>query len=296
VAITVGPATRAQWPAAARVLFPDSADRLVALLRSGEIDPAGLFAVTDEAGRIIAATLAVVSPGAQGQLVPPHAEEAVAVPLLSAATDWLDERGVKVVQVNRPVDDEQNESLLRSGFDRVTTLLHFVRETGGEPSDLPFRLRPYSDFDPARFTSTLLATYEGTLDGPELDGVRTPEEIVAGYRGTGVAAPDWFLAEADGEPAGVLLLGPGDSPREWELTYLGVLPAFRGRRFGTALARVALRLAADRGAAMLAVGVDERNAPAIRLYETVGFQIAARSAVFLRIGKNGNESSNRSSP
>jgi ribosomal protein S18 acetylase RimI-like enzyme len=266
---------------------PAAADRLLSLLRTSEVDSAGFFAATDEIGRVLAAVLAVAQPGAQGQLLPPHAtEETVSDRLLAHANDWLESLGAKVVQVNLPEEDRHcGDALVRAGFWRVTRLLHFARETAGRgaSADTVVRLLPYADVDPAVFAETLIASYEGSLDCPELDGVRTAEEVIDGYRGPAGPSPAWFLSADDDDPTGVLLLAPGDAADELELAYLGVVPAARGRKLGSALARAAVRIAADRGAARLTTGVDERNHPAIRMYDGEGFALTGRSVAYLRI-------------
>src|SRR5262249_25676360 len=87
------------------------------------------------------------------------------------------------------------------------------------------------------FTSTLLATYTGTLDCPELNGSRTTDELVAGFElPDAPRTPPWqFLAEDEGRPVGVLVTNPDDGVLE--ITYLGVVPSCRGRGYGDRLVR-----------------------------------------------------------
>jgi ribosomal protein S18 acetylase RimI-like enzyme len=181
---------------------------------------------------------------------------------------------------------------VRGGFWRVTRLLHFARETGGLGASVEtaLRLLPYSSVDPTVFADTLIASYEGSLDCPELDGIRTADEVIAGYRGPAGVDPAWYLAVAADGPTGVLLLAPGEAQDELELAYLGVLPSHRRSGRGTALTRAAVRTAAGRGANRLTTGVDERNVPAIQMYKKEGFVVTGRSVAYLRIAagkKNG---------
>src|SRR6185436_20827232 len=109
--VRVGVAPREGWSSAARAVFahlPEpaaAAGRLVALLRAEEVDPAGLFVATDARGQTLGATLAVVSPGAQGQLLPPYAANDVEDRLVAEACRWLASRGVKVIQVTLPEEE-----------------------------------------------------------------------------------------------------------------------------------------------------------------------------------------------
>ena len=105
---------------------------------------------------------------------------------------------------------------------------------------------------------------------PELHHVLTPDEVLAGYRDAARDPAGWWLAVADDQPAGVLLLN-GD-----ELTFLGVVPERRGRGIGRRLLELALERAAD-----LSLIVDARNAPAFQLYQSAGFEVVGAREVFL---------------
>src|SRR5262245_5278350 len=291
--VRVGVAPRSAWSHAARAVFahlPDpaaGAARLVALLRSNEIDPDGLFTAKDDAGDVFAATLAVALPGAQGQLLPPSDENPeVEDRLVAIACRWLASRGVKVVQVNLTDEEARlGDPLVRGGFQPVTRLIQFSATAGDRPPEAEsgFGLTPYAECDHRAFAAALVASNAETHDCPELDGARTPDEIVAGYRAAAGVEPSWYLADVARESAGVLLLNAGESSDEREITFLGVVPTFRRRGVGTFLARAALRLAADAGAERVTVGVDERNRPAIRLYERLGFTALGQSVVYLKI-------------
>jgi mycothiol synthase len=290
--VRVGVAPREGWSSAARAVFahlPDPADaagRLVALLRSDEIDSAGLFVAKDERGKTLGATLAVVSPGAQGQLLPPYAANDVEDLLVAEACRWLASRGIKVIQVTLPDNEaHRGASLYRCGFKRVTRLVQYGIPAAGEkrPAESKYHLRPHTDAEPQAFADALVSASTDSKDCPELDGARTPEEIVEGYRSAAGPAPWWFYAEAGHRPAGVLLLAAGDDPAECEIVFLGVVPGFRRKGVGTFLTRAAVGLAGERGTDRLTVGVDERNAPAVGLYEGLGFVRLGRTDVYLKI-------------
>jgi len=89
----------------------------------------------------------------------------------------------------------------------------------------------------------------------------------------------WWLAEAEGEPAGLLLgdethAGQGES----YVRTLGVLPEHRGRGIGATLLRTAFAEAARRGRTAVALGVDSANPTgATRLYESVGMSVQRES-------------------
>lgn len=130
----------------------------------------------------------------------------------------------------------------------------------------------YPDCDPTEFARTLLRSHDDSLDCPELHGVRTPDDVLAGYRDCAPDLARWWLARVNGEPAGVLILGMG------ELTFVGVVPERRGQGIGRGLVEAAVSWHAA-----LSVIVDERNTPARTLYRSLGFQTVGSRDVFLLI-------------
>jgi len=128
----------------------------------------------------------------------------------------------------------------------------------------------YTDSDPSRFHATLVRSHDDSLDCPELHGLLTPDEMLAGYRDVAPDPAGWWLAVGDDRPAGVLLLNGS------ELTFLGVVPESRGRGVGRRLLELAFEQAPD-----LTLIVDARNTPAIRLYQSAGLEVVGAREVFL---------------
>jgi ribosomal protein S18 acetylase RimI-like enzyme len=129
---------------------------------------------------------------------------------------------------------------------------------------------PYPDCDPPTFHATLIRAHDASLDCPELHGLLTPDEVLAGYRDSAPDPATWWLALADDRPAGVLLLN-GD-----ELTFLGVVPEVRRRGVGRSLLDLALRQSPA-----LSLIVDARNTPAFQLYRSAGLEVVGAREVFL---------------
>jgi ribosomal protein S18 acetylase RimI-like enzyme len=129
---------------------------------------------------------------------------------------------------------------------------------------------PYPACDPAEFDRTLLRAHDDSLDCPELHGVRSPDEVLAGYRDCAPDRSRWWLARLGAEPVGVLVLGPGD------LSFVGVLPEHRGHGIGRALVEAAVSWHPD-----LSLIVDDRNIPAIALYRSLGFEAVGSRDVFI---------------
>jgi len=271
-------------PALARA---DAARRFLDLLRSGEFDPDGLFVTRGAGGTVRGAVLAQTLHGALGLLFPPRtvpSRAADADPLLAAALGWLRTRGVKVCQSFAPSGDLADEpTLTRAGFRHVTAVVHLRRSLADEPEPSgPLAFEPVDDANRTAFTAALLASHDGSLDCPELTGARTDAELLDGFRAPPPARPEWrTLVRHAGEPVGVVMLEPGSEVGAVELSYLGLVPAARGRGWGEPLLRSALRAAVADDARALTLSVDARNGPARRLYERHGFREADRREVFL---------------
>lgn len=262
-----------------------------AMLDRGEI-PAASLAVAARGKAVHGAVLAVPAAGACGLLSPPQvepADDAVADRLVEHALAWLHRQGIDLVEaLADPRDAGHFASLLRHGFlqpCRLWYLQHFLQPLPmRDPGEPPFVLRPSAEVGD-RLGAALLASYERTLDFPELAGRRSLADILAGHRaGVAFDPRHWWLVEHAGRDAGVVLVGAMPEAGEWDLSYLGLVPAARGRGLGRAVVGEVLRRARQAGVRRVVLGVDERNAPALRLYRAVGFLDDEARVVFLKLG------------
>jgi RimJ/RimL family protein N-acetyltransferase len=147
--------------------------------------------------------------------------------------------------------------------------LHFVARAGEEPQ---------------RLAALLEQTYVDTLDCPGLDGVRPMDEVLEGYRQQGQHRPqDWYIVQDEGVDIGALLLTEHPGVDNWELVYMGLVPAARGRGCGLRIIRFALDVAAQEGAQRLVLAVDAENIPALRAYERAGFIVWDQRIVYARL-------------
>jgi mycothiol synthase len=265
-----------------------SARRYCELFASGELDSAGLFAAHDETGVIRGAMLVQVMPGALGLAWPPLASlrrhrRAIEDALVAAAEGWLRGRGIKVCQAfASALDRDSARPLLRHGFRAVTQLIDFTCQVCSllvPDSRLQFeRVGPANC---AAFAAAMLATYAGSLDCPEAAGARTEAELLEGIADPKATKEHWFLAAREGKPAGVVLLDREAEAGGFDLTYLGLMPSFRGQGHGREMLQFALNHVRNEGGRTLAVSVDARNTPALHLYRTLDFQACGTRTVFL---------------
>jgi ribosomal protein S18 acetylase RimI-like enzyme len=207
--------------------------------------------------------------------------------ILAAISHRLDELDLCFGQVViDPEDLALGEMLERNGFPHLTDLHYLLCPVNSARVARPPATIEMEIFDEptnaGRFVRVLEQTYQGTFDCPELDGLRTPEEALAGHRATGKFDPGrWRLIRWNGRDAGLLLISDHPDRELWEIVYLGVVPEARGQGLGEAVVQWAI---ADARAASrpIALAVDTRNFAARRIYERAGFVELARQSVHLR--------------
>jgi mycothiol synthase len=292
MAFTVSPVAPGELTAACRMLFVSSGDAESFTARG--IDPNGMFVAKDARGTIRGAVLVQALRGAGGLIVPPRVlggseHAAVEDALAAAACAWLRSQGVTVCQAFASEDERPSMMPLeRGGFQRVTQLSNMRREIDQNAdrfaADKSLEREYYSPRLRAEFIRVLMATYDGTLDCSELNGLRTPEEVFDGFTPEpGRSAGPWLLVKSSGQSVGVVMLDRAGEAEAWEVAYLGLIPAARGRGLGEKLVRFALNEAAVAGVRALSLSVDVRNEPAIRCYRRNGFVECDRQDVYLAI-------------
>jgi ribosomal protein S18 acetylase RimI-like enzyme len=237
-----------------------------------------------------------------------------------AAVEGIQRRGAKVAQALVTADEMgYAAALVACGFRNITQLQYLRHDLQSLPvvaHDL--RLEPYCPANRALFHATLERTYEGTLDCPELDGVRTIDEVIEGHVAQGKFQPDrWWLAFArlsyrqnivsaakaappvtqrewaasvsersaseESVPVGVALAIEMPEGDAWDLSYLGVTPEARGQGIGRVLAAHVLAAASQGGSGAVVLAVDVRNRPALQLYESLGFERTGLREVYLLV-------------
>ncbi len=266
----------------------------------GEIDLSGLW-IARRRGRVVGSLLTQPLAGRAAAVWAPEVEgswrrTATAVALVRAALGDLATRGFRIAQAL--VDDasppQAGADLAAGGMPHVTDLLYMERNT-----TIPLPIAPslpsieWCGFGPeseADFRAVLQATYEGSLDMPELEGVRALDDILASHRAGGrFVAERWRVGHVRDEPdaAAVVLLSDLPDRDAWEVAYLGLTPSARGRGLGRATMSHALDLARPH-TPRLELAVDLRNAPAHRLYDSCGLTPLDRRAVHLVTFENEN--------
>lgn len=253
--------------------------------------PVEALMVAFSGGEVVGAAWGQRQPGSTAIFWPPQwrekADPDVSGRLACAVVQSLDEAGIRMSQVLLPDRDSPAVPMLRAaGFECLTDLAYLTWEV----ADLPEERResqlefvPYDDDAVDRLVAAIEATYEGTLDCPDLGGRRPMDEVLGGYRETGMFRPEnWLLVRSGGEDVGVLLLTEHRVAGHWELLYMGLAANARGKRRGRDLVRHAQRLAREADAERIVLAVDAENIPAIKMYNETGFITWDRRSVFVR--------------
>jgi GNAT superfamily N-acetyltransferase len=170
----------------------------------------------------------------------------------------------------------------------LSDLIHLAAEVSpNEPSDEPSRLQfvPLSDYSDAvadRLTQLVKATYDNSLDFPDLMQISPVEHVLQGYKTASLFRPElWFVLRKDGDDVGVLLL-TDVPPEQIELTYMGLLESARRHGFAKEIVRFAKAITSREKRMLLLTSVDEKNIPACQSYLAQGFQAWDRKKVYAR--------------
>lgn len=262
-----------------------------------ELRPENVVVAT-VSGRVVAAMIFRCGAGRVAWVWPPDFQDAdpqinstaavdVAARLVEDAVGRLARAGCRLVQALVTPGSVQTQSLAKSGFRRITDVICMTR-AGAAPIaatvEVPeLQFVPFSPAVDAVFPRIVQRCYVDSLDCPELDGLRPIDEVLEGYRESGVFRPDlWLLARHRGADVGCILLCYWPDEKRCELQYMGLVPEVRGKRFGSTLCARAIDKAREIGADELCLAVDERNQPAVTVYKDMGFEATDRRSVFIR--------------
>lgn len=268
-------------PRAARQGPAPQIENLITSAKRGTVS-IDLFVGAYQNGDLVSVALVVESPGGAAMVfvVGNRSSERWAqatVVLLQAVQTVAWERSIVLLEILlEPGSEALAGAIGEAGFRKITRLLYLQRhDRTGTPAARTTPELEWVHFSEARqplFESTLASTYKDSQDCPELAGLRTISDVLAGHRATEVFDPKlWWVALSNGAPVGVILLNRIQAEAALEVDYMGVVPSARGRGVADALLSRAATLAREINANHLTLAVDERNEPARHLYARWGF-------------------------
>lgn len=266
-------------------------EQLLAAAARGEADFSGLFAL-QEKDRLVGAIWAQSQPGRTVSIWPPQvlaeASGAHASLLLAEAVRYASAQGARLAQVLLTIDAGETADLFsRAGFRHFADLLYLVSLDIDFPTTRPvtdLQFEPHAVAEESRLARIIMKTYEQSRDCPALGGVRTIEDVLAGYRAAGAFDPSrWLIVRHSDRDVGCLLLADHAESDQWELVYVGLVPEARGRGWGVEITRQAQWLTRQAGRPRLTLAVDAANEPAIDMYAQAGFYSWDKRSVWLRV-------------
>lgn len=203
--------------------------------------------------------------------------------LHAALDNWLLDRGCLVAQVILPpLRAEFAAQLTQAGYRHVAELEFQSLELRATSATSDLTFLSAAQVDSGLLRATILRTYTGSKDCPEVDGLRSIDDVIDGYRHTGTYLPErWFVATKGTTPVGCLLLTE-HAQQQWELMYMGVLPEFRGHGLGSKLTRFAIHHSFLQGGRQLVLAVDTRNEFARKIYHDLGLRPAVSRLVHVK--------------
>ncbi|GAB6185863.1 GNAT family N-acetyltransferase [Thermopirellula anaerolimosa] len=242
-------------------------------------------------GRLIAAIMWTIYPGKIAILSVPGIETASDMPVVSTLYRDVVERlsATTAELIFTSLTDNQSpfvEPLQAAGFEYLTRLVYLAALGSSFPTEepsTPYVFAPLNQTSQVGFADIVEATYQGTLDCPQLNGIRRTSDVLASYRATSPYSPDlWFTVTRAGRPVGCLILADHADTNQMELVYMGLIREERGRGRGADMVRFAQWLAQSRGRDALLLAVDMGNYPAIKTYQRLGFRQLEERVVFIR--------------
>lgn len=240
-----------------------------------------------EGGSVCGACLYVLGAGRGATVLKPalavdHASaHAVGVELIRRARKACGEAGAILIQaiLDEGPEQEDGRRFLAAGFAPLAVLEYLevsVRKARNVPLDDAWQFQPYSSNLEEEFRDVIAATYQGSLDCPALDGLRTPADVLESHKGAGIFTPEgWMLTRRGDTAVGVVLVNRVFGRPACELVYMGVIPAFRHQGLGRGLVQKAIEIARRLGRSIVTVAVDAGNTPARQLYRDAGFKVTA---------------------
>jgi len=215
-----------------------------------------------------------------------HSNE-LARELLVWACEQAITRKVRLVQVLVNSSEGEDATLLEQfGFHYTTDVLslmcHYDRLPQSKPiSGLDFEL--CRSTDRKRLEAVVAATFQGTLDCPTTQGLRSVADAIEGYEKIGeLGQNNWLFVRQNGLDIGCLLLADHSHENQWEFVYMGLVESARGHHLGHFVVDYGCWLARCKGRLHVFLAVDASNTPAMKTYIGAGFEETVRRCLFLK--------------
>ncbi|MDA1007377.1 MAG: GNAT family N-acetyltransferase [Planctomycetota bacterium] len=261
------------------------------------VDPWDYTALLIEDDRAVAGALILDRPGRAGTLLSSKPDRgrsdssALVGQVIRAATDLFHAKkspGV-VLAMTSPDSNEDRGGLEAGGMTPFATMVFMVSPLRATAWDVTTPIGSNHSLHAApndrhALVALLDETYIDSVDCPELTSRRRTIDTLCGHLGT-LAGPSngWIVAEREGKLVGLAIVqkSQSDSPGQWDLSYLGVVPSARKSGIGRSLLVEAARITRAAGAKRLHLACDSRNTNARKLYASFGFHETERRVAWI---------------
>ncbi len=236
---------------------------------------------------IICNCLFLINPGASANVILTELNETT-INQLTFFANQLENLDIGFLQCIINENEIEKEKILQKAGFRLLCPLN-IMEANLLKNTLP-NIENNSNINWLKFTDTpenefeniIWATYENSLDCPEITGLRTKREILIGHKYSGDFTPRfWKILQCDNKNAGIILLNQSvEQSDRLDLIYMGIVPEFRGRKLAKTMLTRTMIQAKNNAKTKMCLAVDSRNIPAINLYRKLGFCTIQRQKVF----------------
>jgi RimJ/RimL family protein N-acetyltransferase len=218
-----------------------------------------------------------VAPGAKGQ--------AALATIARALKEECARTSASVLSWEREADADWNRLLTEAGFRVHRSKIYVGRDLAnlGEVES-PFTWRTLDEIGAQEFLEWLIRVSEGDpFEEEPRDYKREYQELLE-HAGERLDRRLWRVALQDGLPVGLILpLSFGGDPERGTLSYVGVLPEFRGQGIGARLHLAGLALLAGAGVQRYVGSTDVRNEAMARVFARNGCTVT-RTRLHFRAG------------
>lgn len=262
---------------------------LLAAEKQGRVSFEGLLTAT-RGNRVVAALWCLQQPGriatVWGPGLLPNEPDTTAQALVERSVQFARQAGSHLIQSLVGLENPTAGNLLaQSGFRSITQLSHLqanIDEISAEAPRPELRFVRCEDYRAEAFRDLVTATYQDSLDCPELDSIRQTSDVLDGYYATSSqSTQNWYTIHSGEETLGMVILAHHEVTNQVELIYFGLQPKYRRLGLGAEILRFTINVAAFLGCESILTGVDQRNSPAVALYRRFGFQQAEAKELFL---------------
>lgn len=251
-------------------------DQLFELILDDRLDEEEIL-VAERDNVVVGAIWTRVLTHNSGQIMAPVSrpdQNDVSEALLNHAIEKLVRRGIRFATCTVGPSDAVDELLQRAGFRFAANIQSMVCVIPSRRDDLPQGPENRMEIKPAESEESLIQliaeTYKGSLDCPIVNGYQDARDLVATNANTHKADQGgWYVARHLGNDIGCILISIEGN--QAHVVYIGIVPHGRGRGWGVELLEFANQIARSAGANTVVADVDSKNAPAIAMYESLGY-------------------------